>query len=70
MPWHPPIPSGKLYSPDALTLGPALALLIWCYDGIQRDGTVEIRLDRAAEDMQVPYRTVRNWWQTWVARSP
>ena len=62
MPWHPPIPAGKLYSPPALQLGPGLALLIWCYDGIQRDGSIEVRLDKAAADLNTSYRTIRNWW--------
>lgn len=63
MPWHPPIPTGKLYSEPALQLGPALAMLVWCYDGVKRDGQIEVRLDQAAVDIGVSYRTIRNWWQ-------
>jgi len=64
MPWHPPIPAGKLYSEPALTLGPALALLIWCYDGIQRDGTIEVSLEQATEEIGKSYRTIKDWWKT------
>lgn len=63
MSWHPPIPAGKLYSEPALTLGPALAMLIWCYDGIQRDGTIEVSLERAAGETGKSYRTIKDWWR-------
>lgn len=60
--WHPPIPAGKLYSDDAIKLGPALAMLAWCYDGVQRDGTIEVSIEKAARDLNKPYRTVKDWW--------
>lgn len=63
MPWHPPIPAGKLYSGPALSLGPALAMLIWCYDGIQRDGTIEIQLENIQQELNVSYRTIKDWWK-------
>lgn len=63
MPWHPPIPASKLYSEPALKLGPALALLVWCYDRINRDGTIEIKLESAATDIGKPYGTIRDWWR-------
>jgi len=63
MRWHPPIPANKLYSKPALDLGPALAMLIWCYDGIQRDGTIEISIEQAAHEIGKPYRTVKEWWR-------
>lgn len=61
-PWSPPIPSGKLYSEPALKLGPALAMLLWCYDGVQQGGTVEVSLEKAAKGIGKPYRTIKEWW--------
>jgi hypothetical protein len=63
MPWHPPIPAGKLYTAPALQLGSGLALLLWCYDGIQRNGQIEVRLDRAAAEMGISYRVLKDWWR-------
>jgi hypothetical protein len=63
MPWHPPIPAGKLYSAPALQLGTGLALLVYLYDGVQRDGWVDVSLEQAAADLGVPYRTVKDWWK-------
>lgn len=63
MPWHPPIPAGRLYSPDALDLGPALAMLVWCYDQIDRDGRIEVQLPQAATDIGKPYGTIKDWWR-------
>ena len=62
MPWQPPIPANALYSRPALGLGAGLALLAWCYDAVQRDGTFKIILTEAAEDMDVEYRTIKRWW--------
>lgn len=62
MTWHPPIPRDVLYSPQAIALGPALALLGYCYDCVERDGTITIRLDRAADTIGKPYRTIKDWW--------
>mgnify|MGYP000852737713 CR=1 FL=1 len=61
--WQPPIPSGVLYSPPALDLGPALAMLAWCYDGVEHDGTVRVQLDQAAATLNKPYRTIKDWWR-------
>jgi hypothetical protein len=63
MPWHPPIPAGKLYSAPALQLGAGLALLLYLYDGVQRDGWVDVSLDQAAVDLGMPYRTTKDWWK-------
>jgi hypothetical protein len=63
MTWHPPIPTAKLYSEPALALGPALAMLVWCYDGVNRDGTIEVSLERASADIGKPYRTIKEWWR-------
>jgi len=61
--WHPPIPANKLYSEPALKLGPALAMLVWCYDGIQQDSTIEIRLESIQQELNVSYRTIKDWWK-------
>jgi hypothetical protein len=62
MTWHPPIPAKKLYSSDALQLGAGVALLLWCYDGIERDGHVDIALTKLATEFGVSYRTIKEWW--------
>lgn len=61
--WVPPIPTEQLYSAPAMGLGAGLALLVWCYDGIERDGTVRIDLGVAAGALGRPYRTVKEWWR-------
>lgn len=61
--WQPPIPSGALYSAAATALGPGLALLAWCYDRVERDGCVQVFLEKAAADIGKPYGTVRDWWK-------
>lgn len=64
MPWHPPIPFGALYSEDAIKLGPALPLLGYCYDKVNRDDRMlRLNLHTAAGDMGVPYPTVKRWWE-------
>lgn len=63
MPWQPPIPSGALYSPQAIALGSGLALLAWCYDQVERDGSIQISLEKAAADIGKPYGTIRDWWK-------
>lgn len=60
--WHPPIPAKKLYSKDALDLGAGIALLIWCYDGIERDGHIDIELNTLTAEFGVSYRTLKEWW--------
>jgi len=61
--WQPPIPAGALYSKAARTLGPALPLLAYCYDLVQRDGWLDLNLKDAAGDMDEHYPTVKRWWQ-------
>lgn len=61
--WHPPIPAGRLYSSEALDLGPALAMLVWCYDQIDRDGRIEVQLSAVATDIGKPYGTIKDWWR-------
>ena len=63
MKWQPPIPSGALYSAPAIALGPGLALLAWCYDQVERDGSLQVSLEKAAADIGKPYGTVRDWWR-------
>lgn len=62
MTWQPPIPAGALYRPESLALGSALALLGYCYDRVERDGSISLRLDRAADQMKKPYGTIKDWW--------
>jgi hypothetical protein len=61
--WQPPIPAGALYSKPARQLGPALALLAYCYDLVQTDGWLDLVLKEAAGDMDTDYRTMRRWWK-------
>lgn len=64
MPWHPPIPFGAFYSEDAIKLGPALALLGYCYDKVdQQTSMLRLNLHTAAGDMSVPYPTIKRWWE-------
>lgn len=63
MPWHPPIPFGALYSKDAIKIGQAIALLGYCYDNVDRDGSVRLSLRQAATDMGVSYATIKRWWE-------
>lgn len=69
MPWQPPIPAGALYSKAARDLGPALPLLAYCYDLVQRDGWFTINLHDVAGDMEESYPTIKRWWQN-VAAGP
>jgi hypothetical protein len=46
-----------------MKLGAGLALLIWCYDGVERDGTVKIELGKATTALGMSYRTVKDWWK-------
>lgn len=69
MPWQPPIPAGALYSKAARDLGPALPLLAYCYDLVQRDGWFTLNLHEAAGDMEESYPTVKRWWQN-IAAGP
>lgn len=66
MPWHPPVPFGAFYSKEALQLGPALSLLGYCYDKVQKEsgGWFRLNLHTAAGDMEVPYPTVKRWWES------
>lgn len=62
--WQPPIPAGALYSKAARAIGPALPLLAYCYDLVQRDGWLDLSLKDAAGDMDESYQTVKRWWWT------
>lgn len=62
MPWHPPIPAEKLYSQPARDIGPALALLAYCYDAVGRDGWVGVQLKDIAVEFGIDYATVKRWW--------
>lgn len=61
--WQPPIPSGALYSAPARALGAGVALLGYCYDLVQTDGWFTLNLHTAAATMDVPYPTMKFWWQ-------
>lgn len=61
--WVPPVPAGKLYGRDALALGSGLAMLLWCYDGVERDGSVKVDLMAVASELETPYRTIKDWWR-------
>jgi hypothetical protein len=64
MKWIPPIPYGTLYSKPALQLGHALPLLGWCYDNVTSDGWLELNLQEISGELDVPYRTLKQWWQS------
>lgn len=61
--WQPPIPAGALYAPATEPLGPAVRMLAWCYDQVERDGWLTVRLDSAAVDLGKPYGTIKDWWR-------
>ena len=64
MPWQPPIPSGALWSKPMRSLGPAKALIEYCYDIVRRDGWCHFKLVDVADAMGEPYITVKRWWKT------
>lgn len=61
-PWIPPIPGGKLTSKPARDLGPAVTFLLWCYDAVRRDGTIEFQIGEVAGYLDESYYTVQKWW--------
>ena len=63
MPWQPPIPSGVLWSRHMRNLGPAKALIEYCYDIVRRDGWCHFKLVEVANTMGEPYITVKRWWK-------
>jgi hypothetical protein len=67
--WQPPIPAGALCSPDGIAINSALPLLGWCYDQVGRDGWLRINLHEVAGEIDVPYHTVRKWWNALEASS-
>lgn len=60
--WQPPIPHGALCSRQVRDLGPAVALLGWCWDNVKRDGCLELQLKEVAGDMDESYHTIVKWW--------
>ncbi len=64
MPWQPPIPQGALWSKPMRGLGPAKALVEYCYDIVRRDGWCHFKLVEVADAMGEPYVTVKRWWKT------
>lgn len=63
--WQPPIPAGALYSKPARILGPALALLAYCYDKVSSDGWFTLSLKaEATDDLDEAYPTIKRWWQS------
>ncbi len=61
-PWAPPIPGGKLTSKPVRNLGSAVTFLHWCYEAVNRDGTIEFQIHEVAGDLDESYYTVRKWW--------
>jgi len=61
--WHPPIPADAVYRDEVDTLGSGLRLLWYCYNCLERDGTLILSLTVASEALGKKYETVRNWWQ-------
>lgn len=61
--WHPPIPAEAVYSDEVDALGPGLRLLWYCYNCLERDGTLVLSLTAASDALGKKYETVRNWWQ-------
>jgi len=63
--WHPPIPAGIATSTAIhnLRYKTAVLLLLYCYDGVRRDGRVTVSLTEAASELGEPYETVRRWWR-------
>lgn len=46
------------------SLGPAKALIEYCYDIVRRDGWCHFKLVDVADAMGEPYITVKRWWKT------
>lgn len=63
MTWHPPIPAEAVYSDEVARLGAGLRLLWYCYNKVERDGTIELSIAAASSTLGTKYETVRNWWQ-------
>lgn len=62
MPWQPPIPSGALWCKPMRDLGPAKAIIEYCYDIVGRDGWCSFKLTEIAEAMEEPYINLKRWW--------
>lgn len=62
--WQPPIPSGALWCKPMRALGPAKALVEYCYDIVMRDGWCRFKLVEVADAMDEPYINVKRWWKT------
>ena len=61
--WQPPIPSGALWCKPMRALGPAKALVEYCYDVVSRDGWCRFKLVEVADAMDEPYINVKRWWK-------
>jgi hypothetical protein len=61
--WHPPIPSEAVYSDEVAQLGAGLRLLWYLYNSVERNGTVAFSINKASKALNVPYETMRHWWQ-------
>lgn len=61
--WQPPIPSGALWCKPMRELGPAKALIEYCYDIVDRDGWCRFKLVEVADAMDEPYINVKRWWK-------
>lgn len=61
--WQPPIPSGALWCKPMRDLGPAKALVEYCYDIVMRDGWCRFKLVEVADAMEEPYINVKRWWK-------
>lgn len=57
--WQPPIPSGALWCKPMRALGPAKALVEYCYDVVSRDGWCRFKLVEVADAMDEPYINVK-----------
>lgn len=43
-------------------IGSAVVFLHWCYEAVQRDGTIDVQIADVAEYLEESYYTVRKWW--------
>lgn len=60
--WQPPIPAGALWCKPMRELGPAKAIIEYCYDIVGRDGWCKFKLVEIADVMEEPYINLKRWW--------